>query len=223
MRPSATSLEAETSVEERGALRKLLSNAGLSGPHLEIGTAAGGTLKELIGCYPSARRPQFVVVDPLSYYPNQREIVERNLRSAGIDPANVDFRVGTSWNMLQPALARKERFSFIFIDAVHRAKQVMQDLRWTRLLDPGGYVCLHDHQPKFDGVIWATKRFLARQPQYEQVALVDSLAILRKRESTDGDEVSDFDVALGGAMNVALRFRRSIEKRWGAQRTRRPD
>jgi predicted O-methyltransferase YrrM len=215
MRPSATTLASELTPAELNALVALLKGAGLTGPHLEIGTAAGGTLKELMRSYADVARPKFVVIDPLTYFPNQRDIVERNLRSAGIDPATVDFRVGTSWALVKDALAKQERFSFVFIDAVHKAKEVMQDLRWTRLLEPGGYVCLHDHKPRFRGVMWATRWFLARQPQYQRVALVESLAILRKTAPAAHAEASDFDIALGGIMSVLLRLRRSAEKRVG--------
>lgn len=211
-RPSATTLQPEQTPAELKALIDLLKGGGLKGPHLEIGTAAGGTLREMMLAYDAATRPKFVVVDTLQYYPNQREIIERNLTGAGIDPREVDFRVGTSWEKVGEALARNERFSFILIDAVHRARYVMQDLRWTRMLEPGGYVALHDHKPQFRGVEWATRRFLRTQPQYEKVALVDSLMIIRKK-GMSGTEGSDFDISLAGMVSPLLRWRRSIEKR----------
>jgi predicted O-methyltransferase YrrM len=217
MRRSASTLESETTAAELSTLLSTVRDAHLSGPHLEIGTAAGGTLKELMKIYPDATRPPFVVVDPLTYFPDQRQIVERNLTTHGLDPKRVDFRVGFSWPALQDALARKERFSFVFIDGNHKAKYVMQDLAWLRMLEPGGLVALHDYHPKFRGVIWAVERFLRRHPGYEKIAHVDSMVILRKNAPSDGTEVSAWDIALGGIMNVLLRFRASIEKRISPQ------
>src|SRR4051812_46311494 len=106
MRPSAITLASELAPAELDALLRLLQGAGLTGPHLEIGTAAGGTLKELLLAYAPANRPKFVVVDPMGYFPNQRVTIERNLVSAGIDPTAVDFRVATSWQALKAALRR---------------------------------------------------------------------------------------------------------------------
>jgi predicted O-methyltransferase YrrM len=191
----------------------LLKSAGLTGPHLEIGTAAGGTLKELMRSYDDAARPRFVVTDPFTYYPDQRAIVDRNLRSAGLDPDSVDFRVGFSWPLLAPALAAKERFSFIFIDGDHSELGVMRDLRWTRLLDVGGYVCLHDVRPRYPGLGRALRRFLAKNSNYQQIDLVDSLAILRKVGPSARPEVSDLDLLAAHFLNRLSRLRRSIAKR----------
>src|SRR4051812_46739186 len=175
MRVSATTLDSELFPEELQAIVRLLQSAGLRGPHLEIGTAAGGTLKQMMLAYPSDARPKFVVVDPMRYFPNQRDIVEGNLASAGIDPRGVDFRVMTSWEALKRALHPPESFSFIFIDGDHNADHVMQDLRWTRLLETGGCVCLHDYSPQFPGVVWATKRFLRANRGYRQAGLIGRL------------------------------------------------
>jgi predicted O-methyltransferase YrrM len=213
MRDSATTLQPELTANELATILDVLKTGGLRGPHLEIGTAAGGTLREMMAAYPSESRPRFVVVDPFTYFPDQRAIVERNLRGAGLDPAEVDFRVGFSWPALKEALARPERFSFIFVDGNHRAKYVMQDLAWARLLDVGGYVCLHDYKPKFRGVIWATERFLTRHPNYRRVAHVDSLVVLRKEAPARRPEVTALDIRLGAALETVHRWRWSVEKR----------
>ena len=215
MRESATTLQPEISEAELNAILGVLTTAKLEGPHLEIGTAAGGTLRSMMSAYPAERRPQFVVVDPFTYFPDQRSIVDRNLRSAGIDPSTVDFRAGYSWPRLQEALRRRDRFSFIFIDGNHSAKFVMQDLAWTRLLDVGGYVCLHDHRRKFRGVIWATARFRKLYPNYRLVAQVDTLVILRKEAESRRPEVRAIDVFLGRPLQRIHRLQWSLDKRFG--------
>jgi hypothetical protein len=206
-------LQAETTDEERAALFACVRQARLAGAHLEIGTAAGGTLKDLIALYPADGRPQFVVIDPLTYFPNQRDVIERNLSLAGIDPNTVDFRVAKSGSALRRALAAKERFSFIFIDAVHSADHVMQDLTWTRLLDVGGLVALHDHCAKFPGVIWAVRHFLSRQGNYTLVGQAGSLVVLKKIAPSKSPEVSLLDRFMAGLVAIPLHWRRMLQKR----------
>src|ERR1700687_1759576 len=98
MRASAITLEPEIPKNELARLVALLHAERLKGAHLEIGTAAGGTLRELMRAYPDETRPRFVVVDPMTYFPDQLAKVRRNLKDAGLDPERVDFRVAKSWS-----------------------------------------------------------------------------------------------------------------------------
>ncbi|MFC5067317.1 class I SAM-dependent methyltransferase [Flaviflagellibacter deserti] len=191
---------------------QLLASA-LTGAHLEIGTAAGGTLKEMMLIYPVAVRPKFVVVDPMTYFDDQMSIIEQNLRSSGIDPATVDFRRGYSWPLFQEALKAKDRFSFIFIDGHHGVKFVTQDLAWTRLLDVGGIVALHDHSKRFPGVLWSVRRFLKVNKNYEKIAETGALVILRKTASSPRPEVTSMDILLAALMKVPLNWKRSFDRR----------
>jgi predicted O-methyltransferase YrrM len=212
VRQSALNMSSELSVGELAALTGLLGSAGLKGAHLEIGTAAGGTLKELMLCY-APPRPRFVVVDPFTYFPDQRAIVENNLRAAGIDPVDADFRRSLSEPALAAASEANERFDFIFIDANHDARHVIRDLRWARLLSPGGFLCLHDYSAKFPGVVWAVDRFLAKNSNYRRVAVHDSLIVIEKRTDTRIEEVSLRDTLLGDFLSQLHRLRRSARKR----------
>lgn len=214
MRQSATSMESELQTAELAALQALLRSAQLRGTHLEVGTAAGGTLKELLLCY-APPRPRFVVVDSFRYFPDQKQIVADNLRSAGIDPADVDMRAMDSETALAGATAAGEQFDFILIDANHQARHVISDLRWARLLRPGGYLCLHDYGPKFPGVTWATDRFLANNRNYRRVSLTVSLVVIQKSEMSRRDEVGTADLVLGQFLTPLHKLARSIKKRLG--------
>lgn len=214
MRESATTLQPELTTAELETILALLRSGVGRKAHLEIGTAAGGTLREMMSAYPADDRPPFVVVDPFTYFPDQRSVVERNLRSAGIDPSTVDFRVGFSYPALQKALGSSETYSFMFIDGNHKARYVMQDLMWTRMLEVGGYVCLHDYKPKFRGVIWATERFLRKHPNYRKIAQADSLVVLRKETQSSSPEVSSLDVMLGAGLEALHRWSWSLNKRF---------
>lgn len=213
MRASALSLQPELTPAELSLLIDTLRQLKPDGPHLEIGTAAGGSLREMMRVYSAAERPRFVVVDPFSYFADQRATVERNLQAHGLDPGSVEFRVGESAALLPAALAANDRFAFIFIDGNHKARYVIQDLAWTRMLTVGGLVALHDHKPKFRGVMWATARFLRHNPHFERVAQADSLVILRKTRAAERPEVSAADITVAAIVQPLLRVRHSLEKR----------
>ena len=210
-RPSAIDLQPELTLAELNALKSLVQQHPKTGSHLEIGTAAGGTLRELMLCYQKSR-PPFVVIDPFTYFPDQLEIVKNNLRGANIDPQFVDFRKGYSWPQLEVAMSANETFDFIFIDGHHDASYVMEDLRWARLVNTDGLICLHDYKPKFPGVKWATERFLKHNPNYTKIIHVDSLVVLKK-SGMSGSEVSDYDLFISKFMNRILKYKRSIMKR----------
>jgi len=180
MRECAVTLAAEMRPEEHAFLKEVLRGAAHPGKHLEIGTAAGGTLCHMLQCFPAATRPPFVVVDPMGYFPQQLETVQKNLRQSGLDPAAVDFRVQTSAAAFATAAQRGETFDFILIDGAHRILPVTGDLRWTRLLAVGGVVCLHDYDPYFPGVFRPANNFMRTHPNFEKIGVGGTILALRK-------------------------------------------
>ncbi len=217
MRASATTLEAEMTPEEAQALDQLLQSSNLRGTHLEIGTAAGGTLKRMVALYPKETRPRFVVVDTMKYFPDQMGIVARNLHSVGVDPSEVDFRVGDSWSEFRKAEAAGEQFDFMLIDASHKLNHVTRDLSWTRMLKVGGYVAMHDYAPKFPGVTQAADKFLARYPNYSREKLAGSLLILKKNATSAAAEVSAGDRFAAEIGNFFQQLGGSVRKRIGSR------
>jgi predicted O-methyltransferase YrrM len=213
MRESATTLAAEVSEKELAALKALLKARRLKGPHLEIGTAAGGTLKELMRCYPDTERPRFVVVDPMRYFPDQHAIVRKNLAGAGLDPDQVDFRINMSWPAFRHAARAGDRFSFMFIDGSHKIHHVTEDLAWTRLLEPGGIVCFHDYNRNFPGVMLAVERFLARYRNYRVVGQVEALLIVEKTAASVASEISAWDRLRARIINIYHQLQTSAKKR----------
>lgn len=207
-------LESELSDDELEYLTGLLrTNKNLMGKHLEIGTAAGGTLWRMMKSYSDESRPQFVVVDPMTYFPNQLELVKRNLTGHGIDPDSVDFRVGNSFDIFKQAEQSGEEFDFMLIDGSHKFRYVMQDLCWTRLLRTGGIVCMHDYHPKTRGVILSADRFLRKYRNYKRVALVKRLLVIRKSEDSRHMEVSPIDLMYAQLRTPFMQLRQSIDKR----------
>jgi len=221
-RISATTLESECTQEERALLRRILSDHELRGRHLEIGTAAGGTLKELIGIYMNRpERPQFVVIDPLTYFENQLSKIQANLKSAGIDPDSVAFWQGTSTDFLARERASGVGFDFVFIDGDHRAYPVMVDLQWADMVNPGGFICLHDRSEKFPGVGWAIDRFLSRSPEFSFVQQAGTLVVLRKNIDRQGSFVTASDLWAAWWSQLKRKYIRSIRKRLGLARAPR--
>ena len=219
MKRSEATLAAEMTPEEHELLLGLLHAEQLPGAHLELGTAAGGTLCQMLACLPPGQG--FVVVDQMQYFDGQREAFAANLERAGLDPGRVELRVASSVTAWRTATREQERFDFILIDAGHKLLDVVRDLRWTRLLRPGGIVCLHDYDDRWShrGVRVAVDRFTARHPEYERIGHAGTLVALRKQRSPRRPEVSPADLAHALALWLPLRVQRTAGK-W-AKRLRR--
>ena len=212
----ATTLAAEMSETELNALRNLLNKRAFTRLHLEIGTAAGGTLCELL--LATGQESQFVVVDPMTYFENQRETVERNITRHGLSTKRVDFRTAKSWDVYQKALADREVYDFILIDGAHKLRYVVQDLHWTNLLSVGGIVALHDFKPTMRGVVIAAENFLKNNANYRKLELADTLLILEKTGPDPEGGARCMPQWQAGLIQPLVQLETSIKKRLGKGR-----
>ncbi|MBO11700.1 MAG: hypothetical protein CMJ68_13180 [Planctomycetaceae bacterium] len=199
--------------QELSGLRKWIQAADLKGRHLEVGTAAGGTLCFMMKCFTEESRPQFTVVDTMSYFDDQMNIVKKNLAQNGLDSQLIDFRVMPSVTAFTHAEAAREQFDFILVDASHKIRHVMEDLRWLRLLNTGGIACFHDYAIRFKGVCWPIDRFLRRNPHFSRVGLEDSLLCIRKNAEASQTEVTAFDRVWALLWSPILQLDLSLQKR----------
>ena len=214
-RISASSFAPELGPDELAYLLNLIRNSGLKGRHLEIGTAAGGTLCAMMKCFATGERPPFVVVDPMAYFADQLELVKQNLRQHGLDPSEVDIRVSRSSDAFQCAEAAGETFDLVFIDGAHKIRFVTQDLRWARLVNVGGIICMHDYNPQQRGVMLAVDRFLRKHSNYQREALISNLLVLRKHAASRSKEISSADGLWALALSPWLQLKKSLAKRLG--------
>jgi predicted O-methyltransferase YrrM len=220
MKQSQATLAAEMTPEEHELLLGLLRSEPFEERYLEIGTAAGGTLCRMLACLPPGRG--FVVVDRMRYFDGQREAFASNLAQAGLDEGRVELRVATSVAAWKVATQRGERFDFMLIDAGHKLLDVTRDLRWTRLLRPGGIVCLHDYDDRWShrGVRVAVDRFTQRYPEYERIGRAGTLVALRKRQAPSTPEIGARDIGHALALWLPLRVQRTAGK-WSKRMRRR--
>lgn len=189
-------------------LTRLIASENLPGLHLEVGTASGVTLSRMISALATSHDPAFVVVDNMRYFPDQLSVVRANLERHAVDPGRVEFRIGDSGTVFTAAARAGDSFDFMVIDASHRIRKVTDDLRWTRLLRPGGVVCLHDYQPDFPGVVRSADRFLSRYPNYERMEQVGSLLALRKTGPSRQPEINAFDRVWAACWHLRLKLTR---------------
>jgi len=211
-------------VQEMEFLIKLITNERLPGSHLEIGTGAGGTLCLMMTAFLDEERPQFIVVDPMRYFPGQFETVQLNLETHGLTLSNTDIRITTSEAAFHSAERLGERFGFILIDGKHSLLNVMLDFRWSRLLNGGRIVCLHDYSKRFPGVQRAVNLFLSRNSnRYRILEIYGSLIAIRKIELRQSREFFLWDwlhawsqSAYGKAAARIRRFARSfgLQRLW---------
>ena len=214
MKQSGIDLSSECDPVEIEALKQAIKAAPSGGCALELGTAAGGTLKELINFSKSVgKRYQFHVVDPMTYYHNQLQKVKDNLKSADIDPEEVDFFIGTSDGFMKSNYFHGLSFSFVFIDADHRAYPLMKDLRILRNLQEGGLACFHDYKEKFPGVMWSLDHFLSKNSNYEYVSKNKSLVTIKKIKKTNDAEVGISDLIGAKIFQYKHKYKRSINNR----------
>lgn len=214
MRQSGIDLSSECDPDEIEALKQAITMAPPNGDALELGTAAGGTLKELIKFSKSLEKNyRFHVIDPMTYYPDQLGKVKRNLKSAEINPDEVDFFVGTSDGFLKSSYFQDLSLSFVFIDGDHRAYPVMKDLRILRNLTEGGIACFHDYKAQFPGVIWSFDYFLKKNPNYQYISKQNSLFTIKKIKSNDNAEVEMPDLIRSKIFQYHNKYKRSIIKR----------
>lgn len=204
MRPFPRTLSAELSNDELTSLIGIIREKSFRGKHLEIGTAAGGALCCMMNAFEDRDRPPFVVIDPMTYFVDQLNIIKKNLRDNGISPDRIEFRVMKSNEAFIRAIQNRESFDFIFIDGAHKVNYVTDDLRWAGLLKKGGILCLHDTNVR--GVRLAVDRFRRRNPHYETVKSVNTLLILVKQKESPRPEISFIDRAWASAVAPLLRL-----------------
>ena len=107
MRKSAIDLSSECSIAERACISDAIKSLSSGGNFLEVGTAAGGTLKEIIQTVDNENLvSKFYVLDPFTYYPDQLKKVHKNLSNSDIDPFRVTFWEGTTDNIYQLPLRK---------------------------------------------------------------------------------------------------------------------
>jgi len=213
MRESAHTLASELSEAELSHLCGLIRQGKLTGKHLEIGTAAGGTLVEMMKCFNESLRPQFVVIDPMTYFPDQIQTIHSNLKKYGLNPNQIDIRVQKSIDAFHMAEKQQETFDFILIDAGHKIKYVTQDLHWARRLNNGGLLCLHDYHSGEKGVLLAANRFMRRHRNFHKESVVERLLVLRKTSGRPTPEVSFSDTLYALMLSPILQLERGIKKR----------
>ena len=187
MRECAQTRESELSQQALDALVTELKNRKFSGNHLEIGTAAGGTLKTILGMYSDLHQKigQFFVVDPMTYFPDQYQIVVENIKSnPKIQLEKVEFIQMKSDEAFRSIQGKAiSQLDFILIDGAHKIKYVAQDVRWVDRLNQGGLLCFDDYHAGFDGVDYVVDKIVLESGLFKQVFYVDRLLCLEKVES----------------------------------------
>jgi len=211
-RTSASTLSSELTPAELTHLCSLLREKNFSGKHLEIGTAAGGTLCEMIKAAENASI--FVTIDPMTYFLDQTATVKRNLTNHGISLDRVEIREMKSESGLQVSKAARDSFDFILIDGGHKLYHVAHDLRWLELVAVGGVIALHDYGVHLRGVTFAVDYFLRLNSNYKVLSRAGSLLIIEKSDADPNGRVKTFPDWLARLVQIYFQLENSWRKRF---------
>ena len=216
-RESAITLNSEMTVAEVSSIRNAIKDSKLTGLHIEIGTAAGGTLCEILKCYQNELKvepPPFIIIDPLTYFDDQYEKICLNLKNNGLSQNNITFEKNKSSVAFGNLSAHAGEIDFILIDGNHKINHFVGDLRFSRYLRAGGLLLIHDYSDNFKGIHSATKNFLDRYRNYEVLSHVDSLLILRKKSISNSLEISPLNLLSAHFCNLLDQVLNSLRKRF---------
>ena len=214
VRKCSYTLESEMTSEEVNEIIRCIGKYKPNGIHLEIGTAAGATMCSILKYYKfvlNFKPPKFIAVDPLSYFENQYEVICRNFKKNQLTLDNVVFEKKTSDQAFK-TLKIKE-IAFLLIDGNHKLKNVIKDLRYTRILKKNGILVVHDYSTSFLGVKIAMDKFIKRYSNYEVISNINTLLVLRKKSIINVEEIKTIDIFLGHVFSFFLQTYASIKKR----------
>lgn len=213
MRISGIDLTSECSDEEVAEINRIIFEERISGNFLEVGTAAGGTLVEIMK---SAKKisddSKFFILDTFNYYPDQKEKVIQNLNNHGLSTNQLTMWEGNTEQYFSQCEAQALKFQFIFIDGDHRASFVQKDVKWLNQLSINGIACFHDYCPRFAGVMWAVDRIFSFSSSFEVLSKRDRLLIVRRRDTANIHRCY-FSRLSGKWAETRFRIIRSIRKR----------
>jgi predicted O-methyltransferase YrrM len=129
---------------------------------VEVGCKEGRTTGALLNALPDLR---VITIDPWAPIPNADEdykdwdfaAIERQFwENVGAHKERVDHWRMTSREAGNEMNVAGRKFDVVFIDAGHDYENAFADIRaWWPLVREGGYLCGHDYQHKFPGVMRA--------------------------------------------------------------------
>ena len=216
-RESAITLKSEMTDAEVYSIKNAIKDSKLTGLHIEIGTAAGGTLCEILKCYQNELKvvpPQFIIIDPLTYFDDQYEKICLNLQNNGLSRNNITFEKNKSSVAFRNLSTHACEIEFILIDGNHKINHFVGDLRFSRYLKAGGLLLIHDYSNGFKGIHSATNNFLNRYTNYEVLSHVDCLIILRKKSISNSLEISPLNLLSAHFRNLMDQVLNSLRKRF---------
>ncbi len=212
-RPSAVTGETELHPGEWEALCQQVAALEVEGRIVEVGTAAGGTMVKILQALPVEAHARISVVDTFAYFPDHLNIWKENLKRHGFDAEGLEILKQSSTDAYQTMWSRGDRLAFVLVDAGHKLKDVIRDVRWLALLEPGGVGAFHDYSDRFPGVMLAVDTFLKRNPEYERGALEGTLLFVRKQSEPSREVMPDWIIGWMTFRSLLMQWKKSLRKR----------
>lgn len=151
---------------------------------VEVGCKEGRTCGYLLGQFPEL---EVIAIDPWAPVPNADEdysgwdfdAIEREFwENVGGNRARCRMNRLLSEQAAEAFARVNDSFDIVFIDAGHDYENALADIRaWWPLVREGGYLCGHDYQHKFPGVMRAVA---AAFPLLRVAVCPDSVWVVQK-------------------------------------------
>lgn len=126
----------------------------------------------------SATGSSHIAMDP--FQASYNDLGLKNAERLGLLP-RLDFRRDYSHNVLPQLLRENRRFDFIFVDGDHKYDGILVDFYYgDLLLEPGGYVMLHDTWMRSTQLVMSFIRRNKRNYRYVKTPL-RNLALFQKQ------------------------------------------
>ena len=212
-----TSLASELRESELRALVAVIEQMGGCEHFLEVGTAAGGTLVSVLETMRSKGAladMKVSVVDTFKYFKDQKSVWEENLKKHEIATDAIQVYEVNSMQAWRAANAAQETYAVILIDAGHKLKDVIRDVRWMGLLKKGGIGAFHDYSDDFAGLKLAINIFLKINPDFAIERQVETLIFIRRKEVSSNNVMPAWIIACMTVISLIMQWKRSLHKRF---------
>lgn len=165
--------------DETEYLYELAKNGPGSGTILEIGSWTGGSSVALSLGSSDAGRGKIYAVD-ISFQPEYLQTLKDNNVAENVFIYQLSSQeMAVNWTYVA---GKQKKIRLLWIDGDHSYNGVTRDiLNWSRYIEEGGMIVLHDYNPKHPDVIRAVYELIIQSGEYSDFTVINGIFSARKQ------------------------------------------